>query len=83
MDGITKKDVKDALHEAFADFGITKETHSAHHQFIEMEIQKREQRHEKWNKFQGSMIGGITLAILGFLGWLGSVILDFIQAHWK
>jgi len=80
---LTKKIVKEAMAETFAEHGITPEAHISHHQFIELMMQKRENREKLFRKFESSLIGGLALAILGALGWIGSVVLDAIQAHWK
>lgn len=65
--------LKEVLHEHRQ---IDDEKHHLHHQFIDMEIDRREKRVEAFNKFKTSFIGGLGLAFLGFLGWLGKVILE-------
>lgn len=78
---ITKKDLADALDKALSKKRvIDDDTHILHHQYIEMELEKRENRKRLWMKFKLSLIGGIALSLLGFLGWLGKLIVEALQS---
>lgn len=80
---ITKKDLSDALDEVLNKKRIIDDdTHKIHHQFIALEIERRENNKKLWMKFKMSLIGGIALGVLGFLGWVGKVVLDLVtQGH--
>jgi hypothetical protein len=55
--------------------------HEAHHAFVQLMIERDARRSELWAKFQASLVGGIALALLGGLGWVGTVILDYLRHH--
>lgn len=77
MTGLTKKDVAEAVKEAFTDGAlVSPETHELHHRFLEGEIQAKKQCRENRRK--------ITLAVLCFIAiatvaWVGEVIYAAFQ----
>lgn len=80
MSPLTKEDLAEVLDDVLnRRRAIEDEIHKKHHAFIQMEIDRRERARERWEKFQSSFIGGFALAILAFLGWLGTLILSWFQ----
>ena len=74
---INKEDLIDALREVLhEEREIEDDTHQLHHEFIEMELQRRESRKKLWERFKLSFVGGVALAVLGGLGWIGALILN-------
>ena len=78
---ITKKDLTEALDEVLNKKRvIDDDTHKLHHQFIAMEIERRETNKKLWLKFKMSLIGGVALSVLGFLGWIGSLLVETFRS---
>lgn len=77
---VTKEEMIEAFIEALeAKRTVPKDTHTEHHAFIELMMKREERRAELWQKFKSSIIGGIALAILAGLGWIGTLILEFVR----
>jgi len=74
-----KDELVKALSEALDLHFSDKEIHQSHHEFVEMLILERKKREEMWTRFRQSFIGGLALAVLGFLGWLGTLVLQWVQ----
>lgn len=55
---------------------VDEETHSSHHRYIDILIEKEERRKEAWRKFKLSFIGGLALALLGALSWVGTLVIE-------
>ena len=76
-----KLQLKEALHEVLQEHrSVDEDQHKLHHDFLEGEIQRREERHAMWLKFQSSFIGGLALAILGALSWVGHLVLEAFRS---
>jgi hypothetical protein len=43
-------------------------------EWVRLQIEQQHVRNERWKKFESSFIGGLALMILGWLGWIGTVI---------
>lgn len=43
-------------------------------EWVKLQIEREHKREQRWAAFESSFIGGIALAILGFLGWVGNLI---------
>lgn len=70
-----KLDLKEALHEVLKERrSVDEDQHKLHHDYLEGEMKRRQERQAMWMRFQSSFIGGLALAILAALGWVGSVI---------
>lgn len=77
---MTKDEIITAVHEALdARRSLDNDTHAEHHAFIQMMIDDRARHAELWKKFQSSLVGGVALAVLGSLGWVGKLILEAWQ----
>ena len=77
---MTQDEFKQVLEEVLQSRRVIDEdTHRIHHRFIQVQIERDERRAEMWRRFKLSFIGGLALAVLGFLGWLGSLILSWVQ----
>lgn len=57
---------------------IDNETHAEHHDFMAAWIKRWEVRQKMWQRFKLSFIGGIAMAVVGALMWLGQLVLE----HW-
>lgn len=57
---------------------ITQGQHTADHEFVKMMREKAVKWDARWEKLQTSMIGGFALAILGGLGWIGKIVIDYV-----
>lgn len=42
--------------------------------WVRLQIEQQKERKAKWQKFESSFIGGLALAALAFLGWIGKLI---------
>lgn len=58
---------------------IDDELHDKHHKFIDLLIEREERRREGWRKFKLSFIGGIALATVSGLIWLGALVIEFLR----
>lgn len=80
MSNLTREDIEEVLSKVFTSRTLLENAeHEKHHEFIQMEIERRKRNKERWEKFQNSFIGGIALALLGWLGWLGLLIIEWIR----
>ena len=66
--------LKEVLHEHKV--GTYPETHR---KFVDMEIQRRESRKELWRRFKLSFVGGLALAVLGSLVWIGELVIEALK----
>lgn len=55
---------------------IDNDRHSVHHQFVEMEMQRREERHRRWEKVKVQVYGWGIITLLSALGWVGKKVYD-------
>lgn len=77
---LTKEDLLEVLDSVLSKKEIfTDEKHQEHHAFIQAELDRRRRSIERWEKFQSSLIGGIALAVLAGLGWIGTLILEWVR----
>lgn len=77
---MTKDELVAAFIEALdAKRTVPQDTHAEHHTFIELMMKREARRAELWQKFNSSLIGGVALAILAALGWIGALVLEFIR----
>jgi hypothetical protein len=80
MTELTKRDLVEALDEVLnTRRTVDEDLHRRHHEYIEMELEKREQRKANWAKFRSSFIGGMALAVITGLGWIGTLILTWVR----
>ena len=59
---------------------VTDEEHADHHAYIAMQIAKKERRDELWRKFRLSMVGSVAVAVVGFLIWVGGLIVTALAS---
>lgn len=53
---------------------VEPEAHAEHHAWLSRQIAREVKREQLWVKVQMTVLGAVTLAVLGFIGWaLGSV----------
>jgi hypothetical protein len=43
-------------------------------EWVRLQIEQQHIRNERWKKFESSFIGGIAIAAVGFLIWVGQLI---------
>jgi hypothetical protein len=55
---------------------------SGHFEFVKMLVEREQRIVERKKKFSGSFIGGVALAIVGLLSWLGTVIFSDAVTAW-
>ena len=55
---------------------ITDEQHRLDHEWLERQRENDRKWAARWDKFQTSLIGGLAVAILGGLGWIGKIVID-------
>lgn len=80
MSDLTKEDLLEVLREVLGSHKLPDDmTHEKHHDFIKMEIERRKRNKERWEKFQSSFIGGLAMGILAMLGWLGTLVINWIR----
>lgn len=74
---LTKSDLAEALDDALnKKRAINNETHFDDHEFIRL-LKEREQRRERRvEKFKMSMIGSAAVGAVGFLVWVGGLVID-------
>lgn len=78
MAEISKKELEAVLEKVLnAKRTVDNETHGDHHEFLKMYIQRFESRQKMWQKFKMSAIGTLGAAIIGGLGWLGTLIIEY------
>lgn len=51
-------------------------------EFITILVQREERRKKHWEKFQLSLIGGAAMVLLGWLAWIGSVVLEALVSKY-
>lgn len=69
---------KCSLHNEFQEW---KEVHSTHHEFISMEIERRQNRAEMVDKFKKSFVGAIATGLFASLVWIGKIVLEYAQRN--
>jgi hypothetical protein len=80
-DAITKEELIEVLDQALnSRRTVDDELHRRHHEYIELELERRENRKRAWEKFRNSFIGGLAVAALGFLGWIGTLIIEWLRS---
>lgn len=57
---------------------ITDEQHKLDHDWLTRQREKDRKWDARWEKLQTSIIGGLALAILGGLGWVGKIVVENI-----
>ena len=59
---------------------LPNQLHNKHHDFLELEIQRREKRAQTWENIKKTAIGMITVAVLSLIGsgllWIGNLVLE-------
>jgi len=76
---ITEKRFEELLDNALnSRRAIDNETHTDHHEFVAMYMRRWEARQKMWQRFKLSFIGGIAMAFVGALAWVGQLIIE----HW-
>jgi len=71
---LKKEDLIDALDEVLNKKRIIDDdTHKMHHEFIQMELERRENNKRLWMKFKLSAVGAIATGIVTGLMWVGSI----------
>lgn len=58
---------------------IDDKTHAEHHEFQTAFMKRWEAKQKMWQRFKQSFIGGIAMAVVAGLGWIGKLILE----HWS
>lgn len=73
------RDIEGALERVLSSkIVVEAETHRVHHDFIALEIERREERRKMFDRFRLSIIGGIAMAIVGALIWVGKVVAEHV-----
>lgn len=67
-----KSGVKEAIHEALEERGISFKTHLTHHRFVEDLIEEHRIRKERREKVKTSVMGWMAISCLTFLAVVGS-----------
>ena len=79
---LTKKDLVAVLEEALnKKRSIHESIHTAHHEFIQSEIERREDNKKLWMKFQTSIVGTIATGLIAGLLWLGTLVIEAVKPH--
>lgn len=79
---MNKQDITDAVVEAMtAHRSIDAETHQDHHAFISLMMEREARRADRRRKFELSFIGGLAIGAIGFLSWIGSLLVEGIKSH--
>lgn len=73
---LTKKDLISALDEALNKHPIDDSLHKTHHDFIQMEIERRQNNKKLWMKFKLSVVGTIATGVIAGLVWIGTLVVD-------
>jgi len=77
---LTKIDLIEALDEALNQRrNVNDELHLRHHEYIEMELKRREGREELWKRFRSSLVGGLAVTTIAGLGWVGTLIIESVR----
>lgn len=77
---VTRTELIELVHTMLreATGGTSSTAHSEEHEFLRMQMRAEKRRIERINKIQASVIGGITLAVLGalvsVLGWVAAFV---------
>lgn len=74
---LTKQDVRDAMDEAFEERNrVDQVTHARHHEFIEMQIEERNDRKRLHDSVKKQVVGwGVIVA----LGGIGTAVYSFVM----
>lgn len=76
-----KDELKEALDEVLtARRSIDEETHRRHHDFVQDEIRRRQQRREFYGRIKGNVFGWLIITVIG---GLGLIIWQWLQHVWK
>jgi len=80
---ISKDDIKTAIHDAISECTfIDFETHTAHHQFVNEMIERRQRRQQLYDKVRQHVIGWGALSVITGLGALiYQAIISFVQRN--
>ena len=78
-DGISEDKLEEILKRVLnSKHVVDNDTHALHHEFISAYMARWEKRQLMWQKFKLSFIGGVALAIVAGLGWVGNLVVQ----HW-
>ena len=63
---------------------VDESTHKLHHKFldeggmdfVETMIIKAEKREVLWDKAKGTFVGGVAMAVLGGITWVGNLVIE-------
>lgn len=78
--GITRKDLEKALDHALNKKRmIDNETHFDDHEFIALMKERYKRRQEMVDKFKKSFVGAIAVAFVGFLIWVGQIVIGAVK----
>lgn len=72
------EDIYEALHKVLDERNIDGNTHMEHHRFVELLIEERELKRQRWERFRLSAIGTLATMTVGALVWIGKLVLDYI-----
>lgn len=79
---LNKQEIMEAVVEAMtAHRSIDAETHQDHHAFIMLMMEREARRVDRVKRFQMSFIGAIAVVMVGFLVWVGQVVIQGVGAH--
>jgi len=70
----SREELREVIEEA-----LEKHKDDPHHAYVQLLIDRRKKRMEMSQKFAQSFIGGLALGLLGFLGWLGLLIIEWVR----
>lgn len=79
---ITKEDLRELVEEVRAQ-GPDPELHKAHHEWLNMEIERRKRQRDRAEKIKLTMIGAATLAFVGTVGTLLSKLGAIVVAYYE
>ena len=76
-----KDDIKEALGELFDERRkIDEPKHKLHHDFVEVLVIKAKKRDDLIEKAKGTLVGALVIVVLGWLAWLGDLVIDAWKA---
>jgi hypothetical protein len=71
--------LKSAMHQVLAERAtLDGDIHKAHHEYIQRKLDNDRKWDARFEKASSSFIGGMALAFLGGLGWIGKLVLQAI-----
>lgn len=75
-------ELKQVIHDTINELYAVHECYpEVHRKFVEMQIKREERRQKLWMNFKLSFIGGLALVVLGWLMWMGTVIVEHLGIH--